>query len=214
MKKHARFKADEAKTGLGIFKGLEVSIGEIVDDDWDDPMGPTPMPGPTTLRSWDYKLLSRYQPSYMPYCQVCCLCTMGKCDLSGDKKGACGMDIKAQQSRIVLAAANIGTAAHLAHARHLVDHLIEEFGPRTRMVQGPGTEIEAPITRLVTGIRPLTLEDASAVVDYCETQLTHLLSATATGQEGSWMDFESKVFHSGMIDHIGLEIGDLAQVST
>ncbi|MHA1905172.1 MAG: CO dehydrogenase/acetyl-CoA synthase complex subunit alpha, partial [Candidatus Thorarchaeota archaeon] len=42
----------------------------------------------------------------------------------------------------------------------------------------------------------------------------HLLSATATGQEGSWMDFESKVFHSGMIDHIGLEIGDLAQVST
>ena len=214
MKKKAYFKADEADTGLGRFKGLEVRIGTIVDDEWDEPMGPTPMPGPTTLRSWDYKLLSKYQPSYMPYCQVCCLCTMGKCDLSGDKKGACGLDIKDQQARIVLTAANMGCSAHLAHSRHLVDHLIEEFGPRTELMQGPGTEIQAPVSRLVTGMRPRTLEDASIILDYCETQLTHTLSATATGQEGEWMDFESKVFHAGMIDQVGMEIADLAQIST
>ena len=135
MKKKAHFKADEAETGLGRFKGLEVRIGTIVDDEWDEPMGPTPMPNPTDLRAWDHKLLSRYQPSYMPYCQVCCLCTFGKCDLSGNKRGACGIDIKAQQARIVLAAANIGCAAHLAHARHMVDHLIDEFGPRTDLIQ-------------------------------------------------------------------------------
>ncbi|UCE11230.1 MAG: CO dehydrogenase/acetyl-CoA synthase complex subunit epsilon [Candidatus Thorarchaeota archaeon] len=214
MKKRVRIKSDEATTGLGRFRGLEISIGELVDDDWDEPMGPTPMPGPTTLRSWDHKLLSRYQPSYMPYCQVCCLCTFGKCDLTGNKKGACGINMQAQQSRIVLAAANIGTSAHLAHARHLVDHLIDEYGPRAPLIQGPGTEIHAPITRLITGMRPRTLEDASAVLDYAESQLAHLLSATATGQEGHWMDFESKVFHAGMTDHLALEIGDLAQIST
>ncbi len=214
MKKKAHFKADEATTGLGVFKGLEVRIGQIVDDEWDEPMGPTPMPGPTTLRSWDHKILTKYQPSYMPYCQVCCLCTMGKCDLSQDKRGACGLDLKGQQGRIVLAAANIGCSAHLAHSRHLVDHLIEQFGPRTELVQGPGTEIHAPVSRLVTGMRPRTLEDASIILDYCESQLAHTLSATATGQEGSWMDFESKVFHAGMIDQLSMEIADLAQVST
>jgi acetyl-CoA decarbonylase/synthase complex subunit alpha len=214
MKKKAYFKADEADTGLGKFKGLEVRIGTIVDDEWDEPMGPTPMPDPTGLRAWDHKLLARYQPSYMPYCQVCCLCTFGKCDLSGDKRGACGIDIKGQQARIVLAAANIGCAAHLAHARHLVDHLIEEFGPRIELIQGPGTEIHAPVSRLVTGMRPRTLEDAAIIVDYCETQLAHTLSATHTGQEGSWLDFESKVLHAGMIDQVGMEIADLVQIST
>ena len=33
MKKKAYIKADEAETGLGRFKGLEVRIGEIVDDE-------------------------------------------------------------------------------------------------------------------------------------------------------------------------------------
>ena len=214
MKKKVHIKADEADTGFGRFKGLEIRIGEIVDDEWDEPMGPTPMPGPTTLRKWDHKILTKYQPSYMPYCQVCCLCTMGKCDLTGNKRGACGIDMKAQQGRMVLAAATIGTSAHLAHSRHLIDHLISEYGPRTKLIQGPGTEIHAPISRLVTGMRPRTLEDASIINDYCESQLAHCLSATATGQEGSWLDFESKILHVGMIDHLSLEIADLAQVST
>ena len=150
----------------------------------------------------------------MPYCQVCCLCTFGKCDLSGDKRGACGIDIKGQQARIVLAAANIGCSAHLAHARHLVDYLTEKYGPRTELIQGPGTEIHAPVARLVTGMRPRTLEDASVILNYCETQLAHTLSATHTGQEGSWLDFESKVLHAGMIDQLSMEIADLTQVST
>jgi len=214
MKKKAYFKADEATTGLGVFKGLEVRIGQIVDDEWDEPMGPTPMPNPTKLRAWDHKLLTKYQPSYMPYCQVCCLCTFGKCDLTGDKRGACGIDMKGQQARIVLAAANLGCSAHLAHSRHLIDYLIDEYGPRTALIQGPGTEIHAPVARLITGMRPRTLEDASIILDYCESQLTHTLSATNTGQEGNWMDFESKVFHAGMIDQLSMEIADLAQVST
>ncbi len=212
--KRARFRADKLDTGFGSFQNVEVTIGKVIDEDWDEPMGPTPMPDVTALRSWDHKLLTRYQPSYMPACQLCCLCTFGKCDLTSGKRGACGLDIKGQSARIVLAAANIGCAAHLAHSRHLVDHLIHEYGPRYKLSQGEGVEIEAPVARLVTGIRPRTLEDASAILDYCETQLTHTLSATHTGQEGSWIDFESKVFHAGMIDQVGMEIADLAQIST
>jgi len=212
--KRARLKADKLDTGFGSFRNVEVTIGRVIDDDWDEPMGPTPMPDVTTLRSWDHKLLTRYRPAYMPACQLCCLCTFGKCDLTGGKRGACGLDIEGQSARIVLAAANIGCAAHLAHSRHMVDHMIHEFGPRFKLTQGEGVEIEAPVSRLVTGIRPRTLEDASAILDYCETQLTHTLSAVHTGQEGSWIDFESKAFHVGMIDQVGMEIADIAQIST
>ncbi|MFX0077851.1 MAG: CO dehydrogenase/acetyl-CoA synthase complex subunit alpha [Candidatus Hermodarchaeota archaeon] len=212
--KRARLRADKLDTGFGSFRNVEVTIGKVIDDDWDEPMGPTPMPDVTTLRSWDHKLLTRYRPAYMPACQLCCLCTFGKCDLTSGKRGACGLDIEGQSARIVLAAANIGCAAHLAHSRHMVDHMIHEFGPRFELTQGEGVEIEAPVSRLVTGIRPRTLEDASAILDYCETQLTHTLSAVHTGQEGSWIDFESKAFHVGMIDQVGMEIADLAQIST
>lgn len=212
--KRARIHADRLETDIGTFQNLDIRVGKIVDEDWAEPMGPTPMPGITDLREWDHKLLTRYQPSYMPFCQTCCLCTFGKCDLTGDKRGACGLDMRGQSARIVLAAANIGCAAHLAHSRHLVDHLIKEFGARHALKQGEGVEIEAPVSRLVTGIRPRTLEDAAGIIEYCESQLTHTLSAVATGQEGSWMDFESKVFHVGMIDQVGMEIADLAQIST
>lgn len=51
------------------------------------------------------------------------------------------------------------------------------------------------------------------ILDYCETEVTHLLSAAHTGQEGSNLDFESKVFHAGMIDQVAMEIADIAQVS-
>jgi len=120
----------------------------------------------------------------------------------------------AQQSRIVLLACCIGAATHIGHARHLVEHLIEKFGRRHPIdVGGINIEVEAPITRLVCGIRPKTLGDLEDVLDYLENQLTHLLSATHTGQESSNLDFESKVFHAGMIDHVGLEVADIAQIA-
>ncbi|RLI36801.1 acetyl-CoA decarbonylase/synthase complex subunit alpha, partial [Candidatus Bathyarchaeota archaeon] len=177
-------------------------------------MGPTPFPSITTLREWDFKLLQRYKPFYMPFCDVCCLCTFGKCDLTEGKRGACGLDMAAQQSRIVLLACCIGAATHIAHARHLVEHLIEKFGRDAPIdVGGVNVEVEAPVTRLVCGIRPRTLGDLEDVLDYCETEVTHLLSATHTGQEGSNLDFESKVFHAGMIDQVGMEVADMAQIS-
>jgi len=120
----------------------------------------------------------------------------------------------AQQSRIVLLACCIGAATHIGHARHLVEHLIEKFGRRHPLdVGGLNIDVEAPVTRLVCGIRPKTLGDLEEVLDYLETQVTHLLSATHTGQEGSNLDFESKVLHAGMVDQVGMEVADIAQIS-
>jgi acetyl-CoA decarbonylase/synthase complex subunit alpha len=207
-------KIKELKTDVGTIKDLEVSFGRIFDEEWEEPVGPTPFPSITDLREWDFKLLNRYKPFYLPFCDVCCLCTFGKCDLSGDKRGACGLNMAAQQSRIVLLACCIGAATHTAHARHLVEHLIEKYGRNSPLdVGGLNIDVEAPVTRLVCGLRPKTLKDLEDALDYCEEQVTHLLSATHTGQEGSNLDFESKVLHAGMVDQVGMEIADLAQIS-
>jgi len=213
-KKGIHAKIGELKTDIGVIKNLELSIGKIVDETWAEPMGPTPFPEITSLREWDLKLLKRYKPFYLPFCDVCCLCTFGKCDLSGDKRGACGLNMAAQQSRIVLLACCIGAATHTGHARHLLEHLIEKFGRRCPIdVGGMSVEVEAPVTRLVTGVRPKTLGDLEDVVSYCEMVVTHLLAATHTGQEGSNVDFESKVLHAGMVDQVGMEVADMVQIS-
>jgi len=209
-----KVKAKELKTDFAVAKDLQVSIGRVFEETWAEPAGPTPFPSITDLRNWDFKLLQRYKPFYLPFCDVCCLCTFGKCDLTGDKRGACGLNMAAQQARIVLLACCIGAATHTGHARHLLEYLIEKFGRRCPIdVGGISVDVEAPVTRLVTGIRPRTLGDLEEVLDYCETEVTHLLAACHTGQEGSNIDFESKVFHAGMIDQVGMEVADMVQIS-
>ena len=183
-------------------------------DQWKEKEGPTPFPGHLDLRSWDRILLSKYKPLYLPFCDLCCLCTYGKCDLSSGKRGACGIGMEAQQSRIVLLAACIGAATHVSHGRHLLTHLIEVHGRRYPLdIGGTSIETEAPIIRLICGIKPENLGDLEIVLDYCEREITDLLAAAHTGQEGDASDFESKVFHAGMIDHLGLETADIAQIS-
>ncbi len=213
--KNVRVKIGEIKTNTGLVENLELSIGKVVDDSWAEPMGPTPMPSLTTLRDWDMKLLNKYKPFYMPDCDLCCLCTYGKCDLTGGKRGACGLDIGAQSSRIVLLACSIGAATHTAHSRHMLHYLVEKYGSRYPIdVGGLNIKVEAPVTRLVTGIRPETLGDLEEVLEYAEEQITQAVAVAHTGQEGNNLDFESKAFHVGMIDHVGMEVGDIVQTST
>lgn len=174
--------------------------------------GPTPKPQTTTLRKWDFKLLNRYKPFYMPICDMCCLCTYGKCDLTKGKKGACGINLATQQARMVTIACCIGTACHIAHARHLIELAIEKLGENYKIDLGSEIQVEAPITRLVMGFAPKKLKDLMKVVEYCEEQLSHILSSTHTGQEGSYLDYESKSLHIGMIDDLAREVGDIAQM--
>ncbi|MBS7633256.1 CO dehydrogenase/acetyl-CoA synthase complex subunit epsilon [Candidatus Bathyarchaeota archaeon] len=213
-RKGVHVKIDELKSDFGLLKNFELSVGRVIEEKWTEPMGPTPFPSVIALRDWDMKLLQRYRPFYLPYCDVCCLCTFGKCDLTQDKRGACGLNMASQQSRIVLLACCIGAATHIAHGRHLVEHLIEKYGRNSPLdIGGLNIDIEAPVTRLVCGIKPEKLRDLEDVLDYCEEQVTRLLSSTHTGQEGSNLDFESKVFHAGMVDQVGMEVADIAQIS-
>jgi len=213
-KKDLKVKIDEFSSTLGTLKGLQIEIGRIYEEEWEEPMGPTPFPSVSTFRDWDRKLLNRYKPFYMPFCDLCCLCTFGKCDLTGDKKGACGITMAGQQSRIVLLACCIGASTHTAHARHMLDHLIEEYGRDAPLEVAVNTNVEAPHIRLVCGIRPKTLRDLGDALDYVESQLVQLIAAVHTGQEGDNLDFESKAFHAGMLDHVAMEIADIEQIST
>jgi anaerobic carbon-monoxide dehydrogenase, CODH/ACS complex subunit alpha len=208
----ARVTIDELISDTVRAHGVELNIGRIFGS-WEEDPGPTRMPGIEALRNWDRRLLKKYPPFYLPFCDLCCLCTMGKCDLSKGKRGACGIDMAAQQSRIVLLSATIGCATHTGHARHLLEHLIHRSGRDFRIDIGEFVTMEAPHTRLVTGIKPLTLGDLEDVVDYCEREITALLSSCHTGQEGNNIDFESKVFHAGMVDHVAMEACDIAQIS-
>ncbi|MBT9140043.1 MAG: Carbon monoxide dehydrogenase/acetyl-CoA synthase subunit beta [Dehalococcoidia bacterium] len=194
-------------------KMREEEIRRIIraDDEW-EPVGPTPMPSLIDLRNWDFRLLDTYEPFYAPFCDLCCLCTYGKCDLTGNKRGACGIDIASQQARWILMCVLMGTAAHGAHGRHMVDHLIEKLGADTKIDLGSQINVEAPIIRTVMGLKPETLGDLRKAIEYVEQEMIHLVSATHMGQEGSYRDFESKAFHAAMLDHVALETADIAQI--
>ncbi|MBT9169227.1 MAG: Carbon monoxide dehydrogenase/acetyl-CoA synthase subunit beta [Syntrophomonadaceae bacterium] len=191
----------------------EEEIRRIIraDDEW-EPVGPTPMPSLTDLRNWDFRLLDTYEPFYAPFCDLCCLCTFGKCDLTEDKKGACGIDIATQQARWILICSLMGTAAHGAHGRHMIDHLIEKYGEDFKIDLGSQVNVEAPIIRTVTGLKPKNLGDLRKAIEYVEREMIHLVSATHMGQEGNYRDFESKAFHAGTLDHVALEAADIAQI--
>ena len=198
-------------------ENVQITIGSIVgaiekkvEDEGE--MGPTPKPGISGLRDWDYKLLNRYEPVYTPMCDQCCYCTFGTCDLTGNKEGACGIDMKTHQAREFLLRVITGAAAHAGHGRHLLHHLIETHGADHPIDVGP-TNIKAPVTQTVTGIKPETIGDLESVLDYVEEQLTQLLATIHVGQEGAAIDFESKALHGGMLDHVGMEVSDIVQIS-
>ena len=188
-------------------------VNEIIraEDNW-EPVGHTPMPELPDLRNWDMRLMKTYKPFYAPMCDLCCFCTYGKCDLTGDKRGACGIDISTQQARVVLLACCMGMSAHGGHARHVLHYLIEKHGPDYKINLGDQILVEAPHIRTVMGLKPETLGDLEKVMDYVESQLIHAVSALHTGQEGSALDYESKALHISMLDHVAMEVGDIAEI--
>jgi acetyl-CoA decarbonylase/synthase complex subunit alpha len=181
------------------------------DDKW-EPVGHTPMPDISDLRNWDMRLMKTYKPFYSPVCDLCCFCTYGKCDLTGNKRGACGIDISTQQARVVALSCCMGMSAHGGHARHVLDYMIEEYGKDYKINLGDQVNVEAPHIRTVIGLKPETLGDLDKAMQYCEGQLIHVVSSLHTGNEGSALDYESKALHISMLDHVVMEIADIAQI--
>jgi acetyl-CoA decarbonylase/synthase complex subunit alpha len=213
-KKGAKIKIDSYKGPLGSIKGFELTTGKVHygdETEW-EPMGPHPQPHIPTLRPWFLKLMERYKPFYMPICDMCCLCTYGKCNLSKGRTGACGIDMETQQARIVEIACCIGASCHSAHGDHLLHWLKEKYG-NVPIDFGNNIEVEMPHTRLVVGMKPETLEDLETAMEWVHFTITHLLAAGHTGQESSHLDYESKSFLAGLADSVGMEISDAVQIA-
>lgn len=190
---------------------VEIEFGEV-EPYWEEPLGPTPKPTLADLREWDMKLLNRYEPFYSPICDMCCHCAYGKCDLTHGKKGACGIDIKTQQARMIVLESTIGAACHGAHARHVLEHQIKRLGRDYKIDMGMDIATEAPIYRTIVGKKPEMLSDLEEGMEYAEREVQNVLSSVHAGQESSNRDFESKALHIGMIDNLVKEIGDIAQI--
>ncbi|MCD4806740.1 MAG: CO dehydrogenase/acetyl-CoA synthase complex subunit alpha [Methanococcoides sp.] len=203
---------------ISDLENVQITINNIVGaiekqvDETDLEMGPTVKPGVSSLRDWDHNILDRYNPVYTPMCDQCCYCTFGPCDLSGNKEGACGIDLAGHNAREFMLRVITGAAAHSGHGRHLLHHLIGIYG-EDHLLDVGATNIIAPNVQLVTGVSPKTLGDLDSVLSYVEEQITQLLAAVHVGQEGAAIDFESKALHGGMLDHVGMEISDIAQIS-
>ncbi len=213
-KKGARLKIDDYKGPLGTIKGFEFTTGKIsyADEIEFEPMGPTPRPIIPTLRNWFFTLMERYKPFYMPICDMCCLCTFGKCNLSKGRTGACGINMETQQARIVEIACCIGASCHSAHGDHLLHWLKKKYG-NVPINFGNNIEVEMPCTRLIVGMKPENLEDLEEAMQWVQHNITHLLAAGHTGQEASYLDYEAKSFLAGLCDSVGMEISDAVQIA-
>ena len=213
-KKGVKIKIDFYKGPLGSIKGFEFTTGKVHygdETEWEI-MGPHPMPHIPTLRPWFFKLMERYKPFYMPICDMCCLCTYGKCNLSKGRTGACGINMETQQARIVEIACCIGASCHSAHGDHLLHWLKEKYG-NVPINFGNNIAVEMPCTRLIVGMKPQNLEDLETAMEWVHYTITHLLAAGHTGQESNYLDFEAKSFLAGLADAVGMEIADAAQIA-
>ncbi|MBN2156369.1 MAG: CO dehydrogenase/acetyl-CoA synthase complex subunit epsilon [Candidatus Lokiarchaeota archaeon] len=198
---------------FGKIKGFEMTIGKLVGDqtEW-EPMGPTPQPCIADLRDWFMRLMKKYPPFYEPINDVCELCTYGKCNLSKGRRGACGIDLSGACAKIVSIACCIGASCHSAHGDHLLHYLLEKYGD-VPLDFGKEIEVEMPITRLITGIKPKKLSDLKEAMAWVQHQITHVLAAGHTGQEGAYIDYEVKSFAAGLADGVGMEISDAVQIA-
>ena len=213
-KKGVKIKIDSYKGPMGAIKGFELTTGKVSygdETEW-EPMGPTPQPHIPTLRPWFFKMMERYKPFYMPICDMCCLCTYGKCNLSKGRTGACGINLETACSKIVEVACCIGASCHSAHGDHLLHWLKEKYG-NVPINFGNNIAVEMPHTRLVVGMKPETLEDLETAMEWVHFTITHLLASAHTGQESSYLDYEAKSFLAGLADSVGMEISDAAQIA-
>jgi CO dehydrogenase/acetyl-CoA synthase alpha subunit len=182
------------------------------DDGW-EPLGHTPLPEWADLRSWDHRLLQTWRPFYVPIADKCNLCCYGECNLSAGDKGNCGIDANTMQARLTLGSCCGGLASMCSRARRIIGFLIDEKGKGLKLGLGDKVAIEAPHIRAVLGLKPESLDDLVAALNYIENQLVKLLPSVNSGTELASIDFESKSLHASMLAHAAMEAAELAAIS-
>lgn len=191
--------------------GVKIEIGKVEEFE-PEPEGPHPEPELVELMKWDRKLFSRYRIASFPICDMCCMCTYGRCNLAEGRRGACGIDVRTNTARMTTLKTCIGAACHSAHARHLVEYVEEKMGDAD-IDLGPEVDVKTPIFTTLIGVEPETVSDLKRGLAYIERELTKIVSSVHMGQEMDAHDFESKALHAGMLDTLALEIADVAQIS-
>ncbi len=164
-------------------------------------------PNVTDLRNWDANLLGRFKPKYYAFIQQCQYCAFGPCDLSKNRMGACGMRLSVQMAREALVTAIAGASSYIARVCELNDAIIKEH-TYVAELNLEDKNLTAFIN-LLCGYEPKTTGDLKKALRYANEQIVHLISATHMGQEASDFDFNSKIFHAGMVSLLGMEIYEI-----
>ncbi|OQX22539.1 MAG: hypothetical protein BWK75_00520 [Candidatus Altiarchaeales archaeon A3] len=164
-------------------------------------------PNVTDLRNWDANLLGRFKPKYYAFIQQCQYCAFGPCDLSKNRKGACGMRLNPQMAREALVMVIAGASSYIARSCELNDTIIKEH----TYVSELNLEDKnfTGFINLLCGYEPKTAGNLKKALRYANEQIVHLISATHMGQEASDFDFNSKIFHAGMLSLLGMEIYEI-----
>ena len=106
-----------------------------------------------------------------------------------------------------------GAAGHASLAESITSELIEKFGSDYPLKLND-EPLQTPLIRLICGFKPKVLSEMKKVTSYINREITSLLSVLNMGQEGEWIDFESKTLHAGMLDNLALEVIDMSQIAT
>jgi len=166
-----------------------------MNDNYNEPMGPTPMPSLTALRDWDMKLLTKYKPFYMPDCDLCAFHFLA---MRFDSWKTRRMRIR--HSNTIFSDCNVSlcnwAACHTAHSRHLLHSLIEKYGRRYPLnVGGLNIKVEAPVSARYRH-KAWNTRRLRRHFNLHRRTITQVLAVGHTGQEGSNLDFESKAMQS------------------
>ncbi len=206
MKSGVKVRVDEASQGPVTVKGLEVSIGEVVEESekW------TP-PDVLDLRLWDVTLVSRYAPKIVPGFVQCALCTYGPCDLT-KQSGVCGIDALGNHVRILTLAVALGLGHLINRARKMYKLAIKTLDPESDISISPEITIPMPNTSLITGFLPKKLRDVEKILNYISEQNIKTLDSVTVFREFHPLDLASRMLHTGMLTHIACEIVDTLEL--
>ncbi|NPA23646.1 MAG: acetyl-CoA decarbonylase/synthase complex subunit alpha [Crenarchaeota archaeon] len=206
MTSGVKVKIDEASQGSVTVRGLEVTIGEVVEESekWSPP-------DVLDLRLWDVLLVSRYAPKIVPGFVQCALCTFGPCDLT-KMSGTCGIDAVGNHVRILTLAVALGLGHLVNRARKMYKLARRMYEPETEISISPEITIPMPNVSLITGLIPKKLKDLEKVLDYISGQDIKTLDSVTVFREFHPLDLASRMLHTGMLSHIACEITDTLEL--